>query len=221
MNQPLVSCIMPIRNREAFVPAAVDCFLKQTYSNKELIILDDSDVSSSVELCSAWPVKHVLVTQMPIGTKRNYCCELAQGEIICHFDSDDWSTPDRISDQVARLTRTGKPVTGYGTLLFWDAIMQQAKRFKSSVDGYVCGTTLCYRKDYWTDHRFEDKGQAEDNAFVYPALKSIAASSDSSHMVARIHKGNTSTKDGISEIVYRDLIPAGFWDNETLVGAHS
>ncbi len=40
-DQPLVSCIMPTRDRRAFVPRAIAYFLRQDYANKELVIVDD------------------------------------------------------------------------------------------------------------------------------------------------------------------------------------
>jgi len=174
-SQPLVSCIMPTRGRALFLPAAVDCFLKQTYPNKELIILGDNDECIGLELCSAWPVRYVIDERKPIGTKRNRCCELAQGEIICHFDDDDWSSPDRIAFQVAELQNSSKPATGFNELYFWDTIAKVARRYRASVKGYVCGTTLCYLKSFWETHRFNDVDHGEDNSFVYPALNQIPA----------------------------------------------
>jgi glycosyltransferase involved in cell wall biosynthesis len=42
---PLVSCIMPTANRRAFVPRAIQYFLRQDYPEKELVILDDGEDS--------------------------------------------------------------------------------------------------------------------------------------------------------------------------------
>jgi glycosyltransferase involved in cell wall biosynthesis len=47
--RPLVSCIMPTYNRRAFVPRAIQYFLRQDYTNRELIIIDDgTDVISDL-----------------------------------------------------------------------------------------------------------------------------------------------------------------------------
>jgi glycosyltransferase involved in cell wall biosynthesis len=212
----MVSCIMPTRNRAAFLKSAIDCFLKQDYPNKELIILGDNDEIHSIELCSSWPVRYVIDERKPIGPKRNACCELAQGEIICHYDDDDWSAPDRIAFQVEELQKTGKPVTGFATLYFWDTVAKVSRRYRSSVNGYVCGTTLCYLKSFWETHKFKDVDHGEDNDFVYPALNQIAGSKDASHMVARIHDSHTSSKVGIIGTVSNELLPVGFWANEEL-----
>jgi glycosyltransferase involved in cell wall biosynthesis len=207
---------MPTWNRRAFIPAAIDCFMRQTHENRELVILDDGETVD--DLVPADPrIRYERTARVNTGVKRNLVNELADGEIICHWDDDDWSAPDRIADQVGRLVETGKPVTGYGTLLFWDTVAGQAKRYHSQIAGYVCGTSLCYTRDFWQMHRFPDKQEASDNAVVYPVLRQIAASHDVTHMVARIHDcHHTSKKVGITETVAKELIPAGFWENEKL-----
>ena len=216
-DDPLVSCIMPTWNRRGFIHAAIDCWLKQTYENKELIIIDDGEEAVRNIVPRKKGIRYFRRENREItGTKRNNCCELAKGEIICHFDDDDWSAPDRIEHQLGLLRSTGKPIAGYGTLYFWDSIAQHPKRYRASVKGYVCGTTLMYLKSYWKEHPFLPKQEASDNSFVYPALKLIANSHDASHMVARIHNQHTSSKTGITEACDKDLLPPGFWENEEL-----
>jgi glycosyltransferase involved in cell wall biosynthesis len=50
-----------------------------------------------------------------IGAKRNLGCEAARGEIIAHWDDDDYSAPGRLEDQVRRILTSGKAVTGYNS----------------------------------------------------------------------------------------------------------
>jgi glycosyltransferase involved in cell wall biosynthesis len=211
----LVSCIMPTQNRRTFIPAAIQCFLDQTYEDRELVIIDDGD-DRVADLIPVDPrIRYAAIpNRVSTGLKRNLCCEAARGEIICHTDDDDWSAPGRMADQVERLISTGRPITGYGTLLFWDVLKLQAKKYKASVRNYICGTTFCYRRDFWQMHQFKDQQVASDNAFIYPILARVAASSETQMMVARIHDSHTSSKNGIVEIVPREMIPAAFWDNE-------
>ena len=123
---------------------------------------------------------------MKIGPKRNLACENAEGEIIVHFDSDDWSAPSRIRDQVERLLASGKAVSGYHSMLFWDGT--EGFKFKGSAD-YSLGTALCYRKSFWQKHPFvsEDHKRWEDNVFVQDARNDneIVAVDAGSLMVAR------------------------------------
>jgi len=209
---------MPTWNRRNFIPAAIDCFLKQTYENRELVILDDGEEPIEDLIPKDERIRYKFEDRRhSTGAKRNRVVEMSQGDIICHWDDDDWSAADRITFQVDLLKKSSKPVTGFSHLLFWDCTEQQAKRFRAAIDGYVCGTTLCYTKEFWQAHRFRDKQQSSDNDFVYPMLNRIASSKDANHMVARIHRSHhTSPKSGIRETVSRDIIPAEFWDNEKL-----
>jgi glycosyltransferase involved in cell wall biosynthesis len=216
--QPLVSCVMPTWNRRAFIPAAIDSFIKQTYKNRELVILDDGEepiedlIPDDPRILYAFDRKHRCT-----GDKRNKVNELTKGQLICHFDDDDWSAPDRIQFQVDLLRSSKKPITGFSVLLFWDLIGENPRKFMASIAGYVCGTTLLYEKEFWQGHRFKSRQQASDNDFVYPNLAKIAASKETRYMVARIHNvHHTSPKTGVRGIAHYEEIPEAFWENEKL-----
>ena len=87
---PFVSCVMPTKNRRAFVPAAIDCWLKQTYVNSELVIVDEGEDPVEDLIPDDKRIRYVFqkVRRNTTGKKRNFCNELARGEIIGHFDDD-------------------------------------------------------------------------------------------------------------------------------------
>lgn len=209
---------MPTWNRRVFIPGAIDCWMKQGYENRELVILDDGEEPIEDLIPKDKRIRYIFEAKKRCtGDKRNHICKLAAGEIICHWDDDDWSASDRISFQVDLLRKSGKPVTGFSELYFWDVKEQKAKRYKASIKGYVCGTSFCYRKDFWVLRHFRAIQATSDNNWIYPVLAQVEASSDSSHMVARIHdEHHTSRKTSISEVVDRKLLPAAFWPNEEL-----
>lgn len=216
MSKPLVSCVMPTWNRRAFVPAAIDCFLRQTYENRELVILDDGTEPLEDLIPRDPRIRYFFENKRRItGDKRNRANKLAQGSVICHWDDDDWSADGRVEFQVALLTKSGMPVTGFSNLLFWDLTQKKARRFVSALKNYACGTTLCYKKDFWVIHQFRPQHSASDNDFVYPVMNQIASSKETRYMVARIHDcHHTSTKTGVRENVPLSAIPEGFWENE-------
>jgi len=193
---PLVSCICVTANRRHMIRAALESYVSQDWQNKELIVIDDGspdvrdlcvDLPNAVYICVAGPQK--------IGTKRNLACEAASGEIIITFDDDDWSASNRVSDQVTRLLESGKAVSGYHSMLFWDG--QRGFKYKGTPD-YSLGTALCYRKEFWRKHSFikEDGRHFEDNAFVQAARneQQILSVDAETRMVARIHPRNTAPK---------------------------
>jgi glycosyltransferase involved in cell wall biosynthesis len=217
-NDLLVSCVMPTWNRRAFIPAAVDCFLKQTYSPRELVILDDGEEPIEDLLPADFRIRYVFENRRRVtGDKRNQVCELAKGEILCHWDDDDWSAENRIAYQVEMLRASGKPATGFGRLLFWDVTNKKAMIWKASTPGYVCGTSLCYTRELFNIRKFRSLQKASDNDFVYPILSQIAASNLTGLMVARIHGcHHTSSKAGIREIIALEQLPPAFYENDRL-----
>lgn len=209
---------MPTWNRREYVPAAIDCFLKQSYETRELVILDDGEEEIRDLIPDDPRIHYHFEDKRRItGDKRNRVNELAQGEIICHWDDDDWSAETRIEDQVARLQESEKQVTGYSVLYFWNVTIEKAFYYKAQRKGYVCGTTLCYYKKFWETRKYRHRHEATDNDFVYPIINRIAACTDPGQMVARIHNcHHTSRKNNIRQAISKDHIPAAFWKNEKM-----
>lgn len=190
----LVSAIMPTNDRRKFIPLAIASYLTQDWKEKELIVIDDGTDPVREFFTEMKDVTYIYIAgRQPIGTKRNLACECAKGEIIVHWDDDDWSAPTRISSQVAYLEASGKSVTGYSSLLYWEEEMQQASRYTGETD-YALGSSLAYRRNYWDRNRFLHTSFGEDSKFVENAqlLQQIAAVPGGQMMVARLHPGNTS-----------------------------
>jgi glycosyltransferase involved in cell wall biosynthesis len=194
---PLVSAVCVTADRREFVRAAIACFVAQDYPEKELVVIDDGRDRVG-DLCAAVPrCRYVALDgeKRKIGVKRNLGAEAAAGEILCHWDDDDWSAPSRIRDQVERMLASGKAVSGYHSMLFWDGT--RAFRYKGPLD-YSVGSALCYQKDFWRRHAFvaEDHRRWEDNVFVQDARneRQIVCADAEKLMVARIHAANTCPK---------------------------
>lgn len=193
---PLVSCICVTANRRSMIGAALESYRSQDWPNKELIVIDDGSQDVR-DLCADIPncVYIYVAGPQKIGAKRNIACEAASGEIIVTIDDDDWSSSDRVSDQVNRLLESGKAVSGYHSMLFWDGT--RGFKYKGASD-YSLGTALCYRKDFWRKNAFihENGRQFEDNAFVQAAKNAseLISVDAEAKMVARIHSRNTSPK---------------------------
>ena len=120
-NQPLVSCIMPTYNQQAFVPQAIAYFLRQDYPKTKLIVVDDGTEPVQALLPTDDGIRYVRVsTKMTVGAKRNLACEQARGDIIAHWDDDDWHAPHRLWYQVGALLEAGVEMGGITTLLFYD-----------------------------------------------------------------------------------------------------
>ena len=85
-RDPLVTCIMPTSGRRRFVPQAIRSFLRQDYTNTELLIIDDGADSVSDCVPEDPRIRYFrLDGKLTIGAKRNFACEQARGEFIIHW----------------------------------------------------------------------------------------------------------------------------------------
>jgi glycosyltransferase involved in cell wall biosynthesis/SAM-dependent methyltransferase len=194
----LVSCIMPTANRRRFVQSAIAQFLAQDYPEAELVILDDGDDPVS-DLIPSHPSLRYLRTprHRSLGVKRNVACEASRGDIILHWDDDDWYAPHRIRIQVEALQASGAELCGIDRPLFFDPRTPAGWEYvypPGSVP-WVYGATQCYHRDYWRAHPFADMNVGEDTHFaavVRPGQ--LCVLSDNRFFVALVHTANTSPK---------------------------
>jgi glycosyltransferase involved in cell wall biosynthesis len=189
---------MPTADRRAFVPRAVAQFLAQDYEPRELVVLDDG-AQPVADLMPADPrVRYVRDDRKsPIGLKRNRLCELANGDLIVHWDDDDWMAPWRVRYQVEQLIARGADACGVDRPFFYDPAERRAWQYvyPANAAPWVYGATLCYTKAFWRRNPFPQIAVGEDSRFVWARVpKAILALDDPSFYVAIIHAGNTSRK---------------------------
>ncbi len=154
---------------------------------------DGDDVRDLVPLDHRIHLIHLEGTAT-IGEKRNLACDRGAGEIIMHWDDDDWSGPDRMQDQVQRLQESGKQVTGYRTITFHEG---DERWFYQGPPDYVVGTSLCYWRQYWQTHQFSAIMVGEDTSFTFIAMAAhqTAAADAGDLMYATSHPNNTSPRE--------------------------
>ena len=196
---PMVSCIMPTADRSRFVPQAIRYFLRQDYSNRELIVVDDGRRPVEVLMPEDPRVRYVRHdVRHSMGWKHNFACEMARGEVVVHWDDDDWYADWRITYQVAMLQdNPDAELTGLSRLFFYAPHSSQAWVYQYPVGQrtWVCGSSFCYRKALWERQRFEDVSEGADTRFAWSMdERSVLALPDSNFLVAIAHPGNTSPK---------------------------
>lgn len=198
ITQPPVSCIMPTANRRRFVPQAIRYFLAQDYPSKELLILDDGE-DGVADLVPDYPsIRYLrLERRMSLGAKRNVACEAAAGEIIAHWDDDDWMAPRRLRYQVEALLGAAAEACGINTLLFYEPEAGRAWKYTYPAGQrfWLSGSTLCYAKNFWAAHPFMEINVGEDSRFVWSGCpERMLVLSDPTFHVGIIHRHNVSPK---------------------------
>ncbi|HEX6747316.1 MAG TPA: glycosyltransferase family 2 protein [Longimicrobium sp.] len=190
---------MPTRNRPRLAAQAVRWFVRQDYADAELVVLDDGAEGLRALIPDDPRVRyHRAEGRMKLGAKRNSLVELSRGELIAHWDDDDWMAPDRLSRQVAALRAAKADACGTRSLLYYHLAAGEAWRYRYP-DGarpWLAGPTLLYRREAWEASPFaDDLHVGEDTAFVWALdLARLHAMDDDSFYVALAHGGNTSAK---------------------------
>ncbi|HIK03280.1 MAG TPA: glycosyltransferase [Trichormus sp. M33_DOE_039] len=109
------SVIIPCFNAERWLKEAIDSCLNQTYSNLEIIVIDDGSTDNSLEIIKSYGKQITWRSYPHLGGNyaRNRGLELCQGEYIQYLDADDYILPEKIERQVNFLETTGADVV-YG-----------------------------------------------------------------------------------------------------------
>ena len=109
-QQPLVSIILPTKDRAAILPDAIRSVLEQTWHNWELLVVDDGSVDGSVEIVrQKFPdprIKLLRSTGQGVCDARNTGLSQAQGEFFAYLDSDNTWTPEYLELILAELGRS-------------------------------------------------------------------------------------------------------------------
>lgn len=101
----LISVVLPVYNGEKYIAEAIDSILKQTYTNFELIIIDDGSTDNSLELIEKYKKQDsriIIISRENRGliATLNQGIEKAKGKYIARMDQDDISLPSRFEEQV-------------------------------------------------------------------------------------------------------------------------
>ena len=101
-SQPLVSVVIPNYNYAIYLEQCIESVLSQTYSNLEIILVDDGSNDNSLEVARQFEDKIKIVTQTNLGVNaaRNNGIKEAVGEFIAICDSDDYWVSNKIEKQM-------------------------------------------------------------------------------------------------------------------------
>ena len=117
---PLVSVIIPVYNVVPYLQQSIESVIKQTYTNLDIIIVDDGSTDGSGRTCDNYQKldsRIIVIHQENRGLSgaRNTGLDIAQGEYIAFLDPDDMMLPNMIEETVHNISRfdAGIAVCGY------------------------------------------------------------------------------------------------------------
>lgn len=202
---PSICCICLTADRQAFTTRAVNCFEGQTYKSSWLLIYDTGKEPFQI---GEGLHPRVAVVYDPtargrsIGHLRNKAIDLAgTADLIAHWDSDDWSAPERLERQAAAIG--GNDITGCHNLLFADTRNGTVHAWEYDYYRYgvrqAVGTSLMYTRLAWEQREFEDVHPGEDARFQRAGGRSLTLmngvrpdATTGPLLIAEVHGGNTS-----------------------------
>ena len=135
----LISVIVPVYNAEKYLVRCVDSILNQTYSNLEVILVDDGAKDNSGAVCDMYAQKDERVRVVHkenggLSSARNAGIDIASGDYLGFVDSDDWIEPETYETMLA-------------LALEHDAQMVCAGRYDVDADTMEKTVGLCPEKD--------------------------------------------------------------------------
>lgn len=111
MKQPsLISIIIPVYNGERYLRPCIDSIVGQTYTEWELLLVDDGSTDGSGDICDEYAAEYEQITVLHKknggqASARNEGINRAKGDFISFVDCDDWLEPDMYETMVGTLNR--------------------------------------------------------------------------------------------------------------------
>lgn len=171
---PLVSGLCVTRKRTKMLRRAIGDFLRQSYPNKELVIVYDEDDDETRELHRMSKddrVKfHVNVHgKVPLGALRNQAVRHARGEFVIQWDDDDEYHPDRVLYQMKHCFANGRKASTLERWLIKDDVtgkkyMSHARRRAGTEAGWE-GSLLAPR-NFLTGFPYPSLSKGEDSVVI-------------------------------------------------------
>jgi glycosyltransferase involved in cell wall biosynthesis len=127
----LVSVIVPVYNAEAYLKMGIQNIINQTYTNIEIILVDDGSQDKSANICDELSeydkrIKVIHKTNGGVSSARNAALEIAKGTYICFIDADDVVEKTLIETMVSiiKTDETELVICGYKIVAIRETIRQ-------------------------------------------------------------------------------------------------
>lgn len=188
LNQPLISCLLVTYDRLNHVKTAIQCFVDQTYENRELVIVTDGPALFKQALNRHLAdldqanirLIEVNASGNTLGRLRNLALSEASGDIFCQWDDDDMYHPKRLEVQARHLTASQAHANFLSDQLQFHWPSQTMRWVDWSRDDtfplshrLIPGTIMAHR----------------DQRFVYPEQGPNARSGEDSALVEQLMQG--------------------------------
>ena len=140
---PLVTFVMPNRNKEEYIAEAINTLQNQTLSDIEIIVVDDNSTDDSRDIVDTLAAQDNRIRKIYLGQvdlpvaeridrARNIGNAEAKSDIICVMDSDDWALPERAETTYETFKRNRECTLFYGAFLQRNQYGEEDERIPNS-----------------------------------------------------------------------------------------
>ena len=170
MVQPFFSIIVPTYNRVHFLAKTIESVLHQTFTDWELIIVDDGSTDNTKELVGNYPdtrIRYLWQENQERSAARNNGIAISQGQYICFLDSDDYFLDDRLAIFYKEIEQRKFPkVLLYTGILFetngvFEKKIEWPNIYKSMMDYVVYNVIgnpqVCVHREILEQHKYNVK----------------------------------------------------------------
>lgn len=187
MSNPKISVIVPVYEAEKYLNECIESILNQTFSDFELILVDDGSTDQSGEICETYKMQDARVKVLHkenggVASARNMGIEISQGMYLTFVDSDDYLVSEALETLYNDIitykadiscclmcsdSEVGSESLQNGVFEIWK---NSAALIKSLEDNHFTYSSCAklYRKDFLGEIRFEEGRKIhEDSYFVF------------------------------------------------------
>lgn len=118
----LISVIIPIYKVEEYLDKCVFSVVNQTYSNLEIILVDDGSPDNCPQMCDGWAsrdnrIKVIHKANGGLSDARNAGIQIAKGDFIAFVDSDDWIAPNMYQMMIEAIEKENADICACGIIV--------------------------------------------------------------------------------------------------------
>ncbi len=183
------SVIVSAYNIEAYIERAINSILNQTFTNYELIIINDASKDATLEKINNFKDPRIMVINneknLGLGAVRNIGVERSRGEYIVHLDGDDALYEDTTLERINNLIGKDKPdivylgfkdVGGFNKIHLSTA-ENSTKEARLMCDINFSVPSKCWRRDFLLENNIKFKENIYYEDMVYSTTATILAKS--------------------------------------------
>ncbi|MBN1106652.1 MAG: glycosyltransferase [Deltaproteobacteria bacterium] len=165
-----VSIITVCKNRKDVIEVAVKSVLKQTWGNREYIIIDGGSTDGTLEIVEKYRNGiDIVVSEEDLGIYHamNKGIRLAKGDIVYFLNSDDSLYDQDVLSDIVRRFRMGNPVAVYGNILLVDSVNEDVIKYDHVDRHFFLHNTICHQAIFARKALFQEIGLYDIRYTVY------------------------------------------------------